>query len=100
MKLLVIDDAAYVGSANFDMRSLRLNLEMMLRVEDAPLAAKLREMIDGMAQASDHITLPVHRARRNWLNAIRWKVSFLLVGVLDYTVTRRLNLGLTTGEED
>ena len=100
MKLLVIDDAAYVGSANFDMRSLRLNLEMMLRVEDAPLAAKLREMIDGMTQASEAITLPVHLARRNWFNAIRWKLSFLLVGVLDYTVTRRLNLGLTSGEED
>ncbi|MCP5379897.1 MAG: phosphatidylserine/phosphatidylglycerophosphate/cardiolipin synthase family protein [Novosphingobium sp.] len=100
MKLLVIDDAAYVGSANFDMRSLRLNLEMMLRVDDAPLAAKLREMIDGMTQASEAITLPVHLARRNWFNAIRWKLSFLLVGVLDYTVTRRLNLGLTSGEED
>src|SRR3546814_11263716 len=34
MKLIVVDDAVYVGSANFDMRSLFLNLEIMLRVED------------------------------------------------------------------
>src|SRR3546814_1520412 len=29
MKLIVVDDAVYVGSANFDMRSLFLNLEIM-----------------------------------------------------------------------
>ena len=98
-KLLVIDDVVYVGSANFDMRSLRLNLEMMLRVEDAALAERVRTMIDGMAGASEHVTLARHLARRGWWNALRWRLSFLLVGVLDYTITRRLNLGLNAGEE-
>ncbi len=33
-KLFVIDDMVYIGSANYDIRSLFLNLEMMLRIDD------------------------------------------------------------------
>src|SRR3546814_3451832 len=46
MKLIVVDDAVYVGSANFDMRSLFLNLEIMLRVEDPGFAQAMRALID------------------------------------------------------
>src|SRR5437868_3734488 len=41
-KLIVIDNAVYIGSANFDMRSLYLNLEVMLRIEDPAFADHLR----------------------------------------------------------
>ena len=40
-KLIIVDDAVHIGSANFDMRSLYLNLEMMLRIEDAGFAAAI-----------------------------------------------------------
>ena len=33
-KLVVLDDVVHIGSSNFDIRSLYLNLEMMLRVDD------------------------------------------------------------------
>jgi cardiolipin synthase len=36
----------------------------------------------------------VHRARRTLLNRVRWTLSWFLVSVVDYTVSRRLNLGL------
>src|SRR3546814_4526142 len=45
MKLIVIDDIVYIGSANFDMRSLFINLELMLRIEDAGFAAQMREFV-------------------------------------------------------
>ena len=35
IKLLIVDDAVYIGSANLDVRSFFLNLEIMLRIEDA-----------------------------------------------------------------
>src|SRR3546814_4848993 len=35
MKLIVIDDIVYIGSANFDMRSLFINLVLLLRIEAA-----------------------------------------------------------------
>ena len=46
-KLIVIDDVVHIGSANFDMRSLYLNLEMMLRVDDPAFAAMMRRFVDG-----------------------------------------------------
>ena len=92
-KLLVVDDVTYVGSANFDMRSLRLNLELMLRIEDAELAAKMREHLDCYAPHSSEVTLEDHRKHATWWNRLRWWAGWLIVGVLDYTVTRKLNIG-------
>jgi cardiolipin synthase len=91
MKLIVIDDAVYIGSANFDMRSLFLNLELMLRVEDADFARRMIAFVDRRVADSREITQAVQRQRRNPLTLAKWWISYLLVGVLDYTVTRRLN---------
>ncbi|GMN14039.1 phosphatidylserine/phosphatidylglycerophosphate/cardiolipin synthase family protein [Altererythrobacter sp. MTPC7] len=93
-KLLVLDDAVYLGSANFDMRSLYINLEIVLRVEDAAFADRMREFIASHLPASLDVTPQVHRRRNTLWNRIRWNFSWFLVGVMDYTVSRRLNLGL------
>ena len=93
-KLIVVDDAVYVGSANFDMRSLYLNLELMLRIEDAELAQRMREYIAGHCLYSTEVTPALDRQRRTIPNRIRWWLSWWLVSVVDYTVSRRLNLGL------
>lgn len=93
-KLIVIDDISYIGSANFDMRSLYLNLEVMLRIEDAALAARLREYVGGFLPASVAVTPSEHKRRTGPLTWLRWKASWFLVAVVDYTVSRRLNLGL------
>lgn len=93
MKLLVIDDVTYLGSANMDMRSVRLNLELMVRIDDAALAARMRELIDHLEDCSTEITADWFNQRATWANRLRWNVSYWLVYVLDYTVTRRLNLG-------
>jgi len=94
MKLLVADDVTYFGSANFDMRSIRLNLELMVRVEDADVAERMRGLIDHLQAASTPVTWDEHRQRSTIINRIRWRLGWFLVSVLDYTVTRRLNLGL------
>ncbi|SCW53661.1 cardiolipin synthase [Sphingobium faniae] len=91
MKLIVIDDAVYIGSANFDMRSLFLNLEVMLKIEDASFAGTMRGFIARRADDSRRITLESHKAQRGLLTLAKQWISYLLVGVLDYTVTRRLN---------
>ncbi|WP_242127097.1 cardiolipin synthase B [Sphingobium sp. Sx8-8] len=91
MKLIVVDDAVYIGSANFDMRSLFLNLEIMLRVEDAGFASAMRGFIDRRAKESRQVTLETHRAQRSLPTLVKQWISYFLVGFLDYTVTRRLN---------
>lgn len=92
-KLLVLDDAVYMGSANFDMRSLYLNLEIMLRIEDKALADRMREFVSAHIEASEHITLEKHRERATLWNRVRWWMGWVLVSVIDYTVARRTNLG-------
>lgn len=98
MKLIVIDDAVYIGSANFDMRSLFINLELMLRIEDNTFANAIRTFIDERAADSRHITQQVHDERRTPLRLLKGWISYLLVAVLDYTVTRRLNFRNAGGD--
>lgn len=93
-KLIVLDDTVYVGSANFDMRSLYLNLELMLEVKDAALAERMRDYVSGHIAYSEAITPAVHARRATIWNRLRWWCGWVLVSVIDYTVSRRLNLGL------
>ena len=96
-KLIVVDDAVYIGSANFDMRSLYINLELMLRIEDAALAERMRDFIAHHIPYSTEVTPELHARRRTLLHRIQWTVSWFLVTVADYTFTRRLNAGLGHG---
>lgn len=93
-KLIVIDDVTYLGSSNFDMRSLFLNLELMIRIDDAVLAERMRGFVAGHLPWSEEIVLAEHRRRATLWNRLRWGLSWFLVTVVDYTVSRRLNLGL------
>ena len=92
-KLIVLDDAVYLGSANFDVRSLYINLEIVLRIEDAALAERMRAFIAAHLPASRAITPALHRSRATWWNRLRWQVSWFLVTVVDYTVSRKFNFG-------
>lgn len=93
-KLFVVDDVVHIGSANFDIRSLYLNLELMLRIEDAAFAARLRAYFESELASSVEITREAHRARSSLLDRIRWGLAYFVVAVLDYGVTRRLNFGI------
>jgi len=90
-KLFVIDRAVHIGSANFDMRSLFLNLEMMLRIEDPAFASAMHDYVDGEIAESIEITIESHRAQRTILNRILWAIGYFLIAIADYRITRRLN---------
>jgi cardiolipin synthase len=90
-KLFVVDDVVHIGSANFDMRSLFLNLEMMLRIDDKGFAAAMRQFVDGEVAASRPVTAEVHRAQSSLLNRVKWAVGYFIVAVADYRISRRLN---------
>ena len=92
-KLFVVDDVVHIGSANFDMRSLFLNLEMMLRVDDPAFAADMRRFVDAELEDSREITLAGHKRDRTLFNRLKWAISYFLVAVADYGISRRLNFG-------
>ena len=92
-KLYLVDDAVHVGSANFDMRSLFINLELMVRVEDAAFAAHIRAYVEGEVADSEEITAELYRQRTGWRQRVRQFIAYGLLAVVDPTVSRRLNLG-------
>jgi cardiolipin synthase len=92
-KLFVIDDAVHVGSANFDVRSLFLNLEVMLRIEDKGFADYMRAYVDHEAADSQAITRASHE-KATWWDRVRWSWAYWLVAVVDGKVTRRLSFGV------
>ena len=93
-KLYITDDVVHAGSANFDFRSLYLNLEVMLRVEDRAFAEAMRAFVDAEVAQSKEVTLAEHKGRATLLRKIRWAASNFLVTTMDYTVTRRVNFGV------
>lgn len=92
-KLFLVDDIVYIGSANYDIRSLFLNLEMMLRIDDAAFAAHVRAYVDGEVADSEAMTLRLYHARSGWWTRTRQAAAYFVMTVLDYEVTRRLNFG-------
>lgn len=90
MKLLVVDDISYFGSANLDKRSIRLNVELMVRVEDEALATRLREMIDHLEAASEEMTPERYDKIAGFLTRLRWRMTYYLA-LADYRVTYQLN---------
>ena len=90
MKLLVIDDAVYIGSANLDVRSLFINLEIMVRVVDAGFASHMRELIDGMVAESVEQTGILLKQRDSYWSRFKAGLAYFLVNSVDYSIGRRL----------
>ncbi|MFM7029205.1 MAG: phospholipase D-like domain-containing protein [Chakrabartia sp.] len=93
MKLIVADDIVYIGSANYDTRSIFLNVEVMLRITDAGLADQLRGYCQSQLRHCQKID-------RTWLarvsgpfRKLRWFLAYFLFTSIDYTITRRFNIG-------
>jgi cardiolipin synthase len=92
-KLFVIDDAVHIGSANFDVRSLFLNMEVMLRIEDKAFADHVRSYVDGEIADSERISRTWWKRHVGPWQRVKQAVAYFVVAVLDYNVTRRLNFG-------
>jgi cardiolipin synthase len=62
-KLLILDDIVYVGSANLDQRSLRINYELMIRFDRAAMAREANEVFERTLKHCRKIT------GEDWKNA-------------------------------
>jgi cardiolipin synthase len=91
-KLYIVDNAVHLGSANFDMRSLFLNMELMIRIEDRAFAERMRALFDHELKDSVEIRLEDLTGWGHTFARARNAVAYFLVSTLDYGVTRRLNI--------
>lgn len=84
-KLICIDNVVYVGSSNLDVRSLNLNYELVLRLDDPASVAQAHDIFQRLVEQSKKIEL------RSWLKTQtiwqRWKnywARFLLTRIDPY----------------
>jgi cardiolipin synthase len=66
--ILVDDDFAAVGTANFDNRSTRLNFELMLLFADEPFAAQVAAMLENDFANCRLVTAEAFAARGFWFH--------------------------------
>jgi len=62
-------------------------------VEDPAFATAMRAYVDGEVADSMEITPAIHKAKATLWRKLKWGLSNFLVTTMDYTVTRRINLG-------
>ena len=67
-------------------------MEVMFRIKDAGFADSMRAYFQHELGDSRAITPRLYKRRATLLRRIRWALSHYLVNIMDYTVTRRLNL--------
>jgi cardiolipin synthase len=94
MKLMIIDDTVYIGSANLDVRSMFINLEIMVRIKDAGLALHMRTLIDELVSQSEEQTRILLKRRDTIWSRFKAGLAYFLVNTVDYTIGRRIKFRL------
>jgi len=83
-KVLVIDDIVYVGSANLDPRSLRINFEIMLRIRDAAFATAAREQFESdVTERATLVTREALQRDHSWWKRLEQSLAYWLFARLD-----------------
>jgi cardiolipin synthase len=81
-KLIIIDDIIYVGSANLDQRSLNINYELLVRLQDPVESARARQIFEERRKHCHEVTRD--HWKRSWSLWGRFKrrwAYFLLVRI-------------------
>ncbi len=88
-KLVIVDDLVYVGSANLDIRSLSINYELMLRLNDHQLAA---EASDYFADARTHcvaVDAETWRTSRTLWQKLKERWAYFVLARVDPYLAKR-----------
>lgn len=93
-KSLVLDGVVYTGSSNLDPRSLRLNFELMLRIEDAALAAEAAAQFERDLSRSRRVTAVTSWQGWSWWRRLGQRAAWLLLARLDPWLAREQLRGL------
>ena len=82
-KLFIFDDIIYVGSANLDVRSLRINYELIVRITDSKLAKEAVEMFDNDLQYCKKIDPASWRKSRTFWNKLKEDWAYFVLAKVD-----------------
>jgi cardiolipin synthase len=87
-KLAIIDDTVIAGSANLDIRSGRINYELIAVVEDPALAARARADFEEDLRSSVRVSL-VEWKKRPIIQKLKERLSYCLLARVDVFFARR-----------
>jgi len=82
-KLFVVDGAVYVGSANLDPRSLRINYDLMVRFVNGEFAEQARAIFADTLERCRRIELKAWRASRTWWGRLKQRWAYFLLARVD-----------------
>jgi len=90
-KLFIMDDVVHVGSANLDVRSLRINYELLVRISDAEAAAQAREIFAADLAHCQRIDPETWRKSRSFWTKFREDWAYFVLARIDpYLAGRQL----------
>jgi cardiolipin synthase len=90
-KLFVIDEVAYVGSANLDRRSLFINYELLLRLPNKELADEAVKIFDIALARCRRIEAKAWRHSRTFWSKLKERWAFWLLARVDpYVASRQM----------
>ncbi len=88
-KLIVADNVVYVGSANLDTRSLNINYELLVRINNHKLAQEAHEIFRDYLPYSKKIDPVTWFQSRGYWEKLIERVSHFLLARLDFILARR-----------
>jgi cardiolipin synthase len=93
-KLVLIDDIAYIGSANLDTRSLQINYELSLRLRNKSVADGGRQVFADCLAYSQRIRREDWKASRTFWSKILERWAYFILARMDLFLARRQLAGL------
>ena len=87
-KLVIVDDAVYVGSSNLDHRSLQINYELMIRFQDRDMAVQARDVFAGNLSHCRRIELAEWRKSRTFWQKLKRRLAYYLLVRIDPYIAR------------
>jgi cardiolipin synthase len=88
-KLIIVDDAVYVGSSNLDQRSLWINYELMVRFQSGEMAEQARGIFAGNLVHCRRIEPGEWRRSHTFWQRLKRRLAYFLLVRIDPYLARR-----------
>ncbi|HTY88144.1 MAG TPA: phosphatidylserine/phosphatidylglycerophosphate/cardiolipin synthase family protein [Candidatus Acidoferrum sp.] len=88
-KLVLVDEQIYAGSSNLDVRSLRLNYELMIRFTQTGVVAGARGIFDDLLKNCRRVTAADWRRSHSFWQRLKRRWAYFLLSRVDPYIARR-----------
>jgi cardiolipin synthase len=88
-KLMIVDDVVYIGSSNLDPRSLNINYELMIRLENREMVNQARNIFADLLQHCHRVTSEEWRLSHTLWRGLKQHWAHFLLSRIDPYLARR-----------